>query len=842
MKLNPLDSSLLTVIDKTQKVMDSLYKLTLTFCPDMIEQYALIKIRSSKLKREINDSLEQKHLLTQLSTLPFSKLLYEYGDDKWNLFNEAISDINSFEINGYERDVINPVNSDKGRDTSRNDNKVISSVFAGFLPNMELISYNGKQPYPPRMEIHRRYDPEIYSHLMNRNSFWNVPQDGTSPAFRNVSVNEDPTNPSIIQGSHNKNFLTNSQYEYVFNDHWLYEIGENNRMIIDIDSAIKGLACAFYLGYNKYVRSNVEEYNRILKEMIQSGMFPGLTQESSSYNEVDEDDLIKSDLDNLESSALTLNDALDNDRSNNSLKYLPLESEYFNIYVYSCFKKYNMDRNYEFIKNLEEAINIEINKYITSVQVSAVMTTAAWHNLYSGNPNFYQDFTTRIYNSILQLNAKEMRLFSKRHVINKENPYVQNRDSISGRTLRNLTHNLHTLLSYLLNTNDKVDYMGIRSNTKKYETYGTYNKKIGLLVGTLVNRISEFSSVVSNNEKTIVGIKNRKFLVEKTIEIGNRALSQVSDKGLRIKIQSLIEGSKDSNMYQHTVDDKDYVVIQNYFYTASVYKVVLISVLTYIDAMMSENPNEVDYNYIKEDYYRARYELAKEKLQNAYSLLMKNFDKFYDDSPWSFYNSFPMGSLSNSFVVRDSYVNKKDYMNSRDHNRKRDEEKSIDVLFEEMAKKHNREYDRWAYFREYRKSSSNVYEFIGVTNTEETDFVRCALQDLLDDDLMELHEDNNEIDIFAMNFRDWRNQFDTDIATKVDIKNIPVNLQNNELTAMESIDISLNFPLLLQSLENVVYENTADPEKKTKFLKNLATLDAAYYNYMKKDIAEYEKR
>lgn len=840
MKLNSLDASLLNVIDKSQKIMDSLYKLSLTFCPEMIEQYTLITLRSYKVKKSIQrgDEFENeyfyKYLLEELDRLPFSKLLYEYSEDKWELFKESIIDTNSQWRNNDYKDVVNPINSNEG--DNPDDNKVINCVYAGFLPSMELINKdNCRYPLPPRIEIHRRYDPEIYTHLMNRNSYWsNFGNFREVARTKNTSVNEDPVNSSIIQGSNLTPHRTSGSYTYEVSDNWLFEFGDNVRMLIDVDSAIKGLALAFTMGFENFIRNNAEEYNRILSEMIQSGMFSALSQKSAKYNEVEDSDLMETELDKLEDPTIGLTP-----RCSKHLNLLPTNSSYFNIYIYSCLKKYDMDKNYEFVKNLEEAINIEIGKYINSVQISAIMTTAAWHNLYGGNPNFYQDFTSRIYNSVLQLNAKEMRLFSKRHAINKENPYVQNRDSISGRTLRNLTHNLHTLLTFLLNTNDKVDYIGIQSNSKKYDIYGKYNKKLSVIVGTLINRISEFSSVVSNNARTVVGIKNQKFIVENTIDVGNRALSQIADKGLRIKIQAMLENNDDK--YQHTVNERDYLVVQNYMYTAAVFKVVLISLLTYLDTIVSENPNEVDLSYIKEDYYSARYQIAKDKLRNAYNLLRKNFDRFYDDSPYAFYDSFPLGSLSNSFVVRDSYTNKKDYSRAIMKDKSKQED-TIKAIFEEMSKVHNSEYDRWSYFHELKHFTSQIYYFIGITSKEETDLIFRGIEDVLDDEMLELHQDNNEIIDFTNQFNRWRDNFDTNLSANIDIKNIPVNLQNNQLTAMESLDISLKLPVLLQSLENVMYNETADPNKKHKFLENLALLDAAYYNYMKKDIAEYEKR
>lgn len=832
MKLNPLDSSLLNVIDKSQKIMDSLYKLSLTFCPGMIEEYTLIALRSYKVKKEAKDECEYNNLFRELNKLPFSKLLYTYSTDKWDLFKEQIYDINmNWGKNDY-KDVVNPINSNKG--SNPDDNKTLSCVYASFLPSMELITdinFN----HPPRIEIHRRYDPEIYTHLMHRNSYWsNQGEWRDFPRTRNFSVNEDPINTGLIQGTHVKPYTTLSTYIDELNNYELFEFGDNVRMLIDIDSAIKGLSDAFTRGFLDYVNNHTEEFNQIISEMVKSGMFAGLSQKSAKFTEVSEDELIESPIEKLD-----LNDSLFFNCRKPSEKYLPMNSNYFNIYIYSCLKKYDMDKNYEFVKNLDEAINVEVNKYILSTQISAIMTTAAWYNLYGGNSSFYQEFTSKIYNSVLQLNAKEMRLFAKRHAINKENPYVQNRDSISGRTLRNLTHNLHTLLTFLLSTNDKVDYMGIKTNSKKYDSYGKYNKRLSVLVGTLVNRISEFSSVISNNIKTVVGIKNQKFLVENTVDIGNRALSQITDKGLKIKIQAMLENS-DSFKYPHTIGEKDNLVTRNYMYTASIYKIVLISVLSYIDAMIKENPNEVDTTYIKEDYYQARYEIAKSRLQNAFSLLRKNFDNFYDSSPWIFYDSFPLGSLSKSFIVRDSYLNKKDFYNAQTKY-KMEKENIIRALFDEISKKHNTEYDRWEYYKEIKRYSSQTYQFIGITSTEEDDLIFNGIKELLDDELLELHKDLNEIDEFAINLGNWKENFDTEISTNVDIKNIPVDLRNNQLTAMESLDISLNLPLLLQSLENVVYNKTSDPNKKTKFLENLAILDAAYYNYMKKDIAKYEK-
>lgn len=837
MKLNPLDSSLLNVIDKSQKIMDSLYKVSLTFCPEMIEQYTLISLRSFKVRKEAKDEMEYESLFQELNKIPFSKLLYEYSTDKWDLFKEQIYDMNlNWGKNDY-KDVVNPVNSNKG--SNPDDNKVLSVVYAGFLPNMELINKNNPYvPFPPRIEIHRRYDPEIYTHLMHRNSYWaNTADWDEQPRTRNFSVNEDPVNTSIVQGTKVHPFIPNGSYNDTISDNFLFEFGDNVRMLIDVDSSIKGLSIAFSTGFIEYVNNHTEEYNKILGEMIKSGMFAALSQKSAKHTKIDDDHLVENELEYLDDK---FHYGIVND-DRNYTKLLPMTSPYFNMYIYSCLKKYNMDKDFEFIKNLEEAVNKEINSYILSVQISAIMTTAAWHNLYGGNSSFYQEFTSKIYNSVLQLNAKEMRLFSKRHAINKHNPYVQNRDSISGRTLRNLTHNLHTLLTFLLSTNDKVDYMGIRSNSQKYKTYGSFNKKLSIIVGTLVNRISEFSSVISNNSKTVVGIKNQKFLVENTVDIGNRALSQITDKGLRIKIQAMLENSNSHGKYEHTIGEVDNIVTRNYMYTASIYKIVLISLLTYIDAMISENPNEVDTTYINEDYYQARYKIAKDKLENAFNLLRKNFDKFYNDSPWSYYDSFPLGSLSNSFIVRDSYLNKKDYYTSQTRY-KLEKERVIRTIFEEMAKIHNSDYNRWSYYEEVKRYSSQTYQFIGITSSEEDDLIFCGIKELLDDELLELHDDQNEIDEFALNLEKYKDTFDTEISTNVDIKNIPVDIRNNRLTARESLDISLNLPLLLQSLENVVYDNTSDPNKKMKFLENLATLDAAYYNYMKKDIAEYEKR
>jgi len=120
--------------------------------------------------------------------------------------------------------------------------------------------------------------------------------------------------------------------------------------------------------------------------------------------------------------------------------------------------------------------------------------------------------------------------------------------------------------------------------------------------------------------------------------------------------------------------------------------------------------------------------------------------------------------------------------------------------------------------------TSQIYYFIGITSKEETDLIFRGIEDVLDDEMLELHQDNNEIIDFTNQFNRWRDNFDTNLSANIDIKNIPVNLQNNQLTAMESLDISLKLPVLLQSLENVMYNETADPNKKHKFLENLALL------------------
>lgn len=842
MKLNPLDSSLLTVIDGSQKVMDTLYKLTLTFCPDMIEQYSLVTSKSYKIKKKSDKTLygnpDVYNNLVHLNEVPFTKLLYEYSKDKWDVFKEELTKMNDNQWMGGEYN--DAVSGLERNARYTDDNKTINKVYAGFLPNLELITKNSHFVSAPRIEIRRRYDPEIYTHLMHRNSFWYY-TDGLKsnerPFTTNFSVNEDPINTGIVQGNRTDYDKTNGNYIDNMNEYDLFEMGDNVRMIIDTDSSINNLAKVIRYALDDFFGNNKEEFIKILEEMTNSGLFSGLSTIMNVLRESDSDDLPQSTLDELESFSYTV-------RSDETSRYNFLIncSNYFAVYIYSSLKKYNLDKNYEFLKKLEEFVNVRIEEYIISVEVSAIMTTAAWHNLYGGNNNFYKEFTSRIYNSMLQLNAKEMRLFSKRHAINKYNPYVQNRDSISGRTIRNATHNLYTLLTFLLSSNDKVDYMGIRSNTKKYRTYGSFNKKVGVLVGTLINRISEFSSVVSNNKKTVVGIKNQKFLVEDTIEIGNRALSQITDKGLKIKIQSLIENSNSNvgyQRYQSDIGDDDYLAMQNYMYTASVYKLVLIATLTYVSALISENPNEMDYNYLQEDYYQARYQTSKNRLVDAKNLLSKNFDK-YDNSPWD-YQCFPLGSLSDSFVIRDSYKNKKDYRN--DYKRKRDGEELLTLIFEEMNKRYNGEYNKYGYFEEIRDISSTCWSMIGITSKEEKDFVYQALNDLIDDDLLELHSDANEMDIMGKDLDVYTTEFDTHLSSSVDIKNIPINiLNNNTLSATESLDITLNLPLLLQSLENIVYENTSDPRSKEEFLNKLATLDAAYYRFIKKDIAEYEKK
>lgn len=836
MKLNPLDSSLLTVIDGSQKVMNTLYKLSLTFCPDMVEQYIIITNKSYKVKKEDKDGNKSYYYMRELDRVPFTKLLFEYSKEKWEIFKGEINNLNDGQIlsNEYSENIFGELKN--MNNCFHASNRIIGKVYAGFLPNLELITRNDHYVSPPRIEIRRRYDPEIYSHLIHGNSFWTLTDkiNNTTPLNTSSSVNEDPLSDNLIKDVKNKYFRTNSNYKNDIDKFELNEMGDNVRMLIDIDSAIYNLSKVLSKSIQEFFKNNKEEFVNIVKEMSNSGMFGGISIFLSSLFQSDSENISESELGELDSFNLFHRDDCE------KYEFLIHGSSYLSMYLYASIRKYSLDKNYEFLKKLEDFVNIKIEEYIISVEISAIMTTAAWHNLYGGNSNFYKSFVSRIYNGILQLNAKEMRLFSKRHAINKSNPYVQNRDSISGRTIRNLTHNLHTLLTFLLTNNNKVDYVGIKSDTKKYETYGPFNKKIGLLVGTLINKISEFSSVISNNEKTIVGIKNQKFLVENTTEIGNRALSQIVDKGLRIKIQSLIENNNKEGIFASNIGNDDYLAMQNYMYTASVYKVVLIATLTYVSTLISENPNEMDHNFLKEDYYQTKYQASKDKLENAKNLLSKNFDK-YDNSPWD-YQCFPLGTLSDSFVIRDSYLNKKDYKNNYDRKENLNES-FLSTIFEEINKKFNTEYKKCEYFDEIRDMTSRYWSMIGITSKEEKDFVFCALKDLLDDELLELHSDTNELDGMSQNLNSYSNKFDVDLSSMINIKNIPISLiNNNTLTATESLDITLNLPLILQSLENVVYEKTSDSKSKEEFLNKLANLDAAYYRFVKKDIDEYAKR